>query len=76
MSERSERMKVASDALLDCPFCGAPAEASRPLKPTMDEAMTAEPYINCSRPKCAGRHVCASVAEWQFRKSNTGADQT
>ena len=24
MSERSERMKVASDALLACPFCGAP----------------------------------------------------
>lgn len=32
--------------------------------------MTAEPHINCSRPKCAGRHVYASVEEWQFRQSN------
>ena len=29
--------------------------------------MEAEPYINCSQPKCAGRHVCASVSEWQYR---------
>lgn len=63
-------MAIPSTSLLDCPFCGAPAQPSRPLKPTLEEALTAKPHINCSRPKCAGRHVCATVAEWQFRQSN------
>ena len=55
--------------LLNCPFCGATAELSRPIKATMEEALEAEPYVNCSYSKCAGRHVCASLTEWQYRIS-------
>ena len=54
-------------SLLPCPFCGKPAEASHTMRATIEETMEAEPYINCSQPKCAGRHVCASVSEWQYR---------
>ena len=42
--------------------------------PTLEDAMMAEPHVNCSRPKCAGRHVCASITEWQFRQSNAGLE--
>ena len=54
-------------SLLPCPFCGKPAEASHTMRATIEETMEAEPYINCSQPMCAGRHVCASVSEWQYR---------
>ena len=59
--------------LLPCPFCGSLAESTRPIKPKLEDAIVAEPYINCSRPRCAGRHVCASVDEWQFRQSDARA---
>lgn len=59
--------------LLPCPFCGAKAEVHSAFKPTIEESLAAEPDITCSEMGCAGRHVGASLKEWQHRETELQA---
>lgn len=60
MSERSERMKVASDALLACPFCG-----QAPIK------FGNESTCECDNKACGIYGVAVEVELWQVRHANS-----
>jgi len=49
MSERSERMKVSSDALLACPFCGCD-----PVHQRVEEYCEGEWYVVCEVCRATG----------------------
>ncbi len=57
-----------NEELKHCPFCGSEAEL-RPgeLKPTLEEAMSAEKNARCSQPRCLARFVHCTVSEWNER---------
>ena len=53
--------------LKPCPYCGAKAFVSSPIKPTLEEALQSNPVINCTEVHCIARHVCATPEEWNTR---------
>lgn len=59
------------DELKPCPFCGGDAETKPNYsKPTLEEAMTAEPNARCTTSGCLARFVECSVSEWNTRDNS------
>ena len=61
MSERSEQLKVASDTLLACPFCGSPAWRS-------------DMGVSCVNQKCCAFTMRAHPLDWNRRAVTSDAD--
>ncbi len=67
---RKKRPSVSSELkpLLNCPFCGSPAELKTgELKPTLEEAMIAEKNARCSAHYCPARFIVCTISEWNTR---------
>lgn len=57
-----------SSELLNCPFCGSPAELrSGELKPTLEKFLVSEKNARCSACRCAARFIVCTVSEWNTR---------
>jgi len=64
MRKQSEQMKVASDTLLACPFCGYPAD---------DYSTSVHERVTCSNVRCPirrGRCRHMSRKQWNTRHAN------
>lgn len=79
LREVEERLKnyvaahpsIPSTDLLECPFCGSPAETRADTsKGSLEEALVAEPMAKCSQHGCGARFIVMSVSEWNTRHSN------
>jgi hypothetical protein len=76
MSERSERMKVASESLLDCPFCGKKASpiivfpSSDPYEADQEFWSDATRMPECERAGCQSCGCAMDAEKWQYRANN------
>ena len=78
MSEQSERMKVASDALLACPFCGGLASPVIVIPSSIEHDPDAAFWgdrakvTECRRAGCEACGYDMDAEKWQ-RRSNAPA---